>query len=317
MSEGLKNILDNTYRATGETFRNLTATTATVASSQLTDALDRAWMQVQTGAFDYNTAIKRAIKDVAEQGIGCVRYSSGRVDSIETVIRRAVLTGVNQACLRTRDSLADEVGCDLVEVTAHSGARPDHAEWQGKIYSRSGKSKKYPDLKTATGYGTGAGLGGWNCRHSFFPYIDGMPRAYSEEQLEKYNEKCIPYNGKMYTEYEASQIQRGIERKIRRWKRENIAMEAAGEDTTFSASRIRSWRETEKDFINQTGLKYQGARSGIANWGAAQSRKVTADAQKYYKKWSDGITYEGLPKKLAGYYDIKYNDINETVSSFV
>lgn len=75
-------------------------------------------------------------------------------------------------------------GCDLVEVTAHSGARPEHAEWQGKVYSRSGKSSKYPSLVEATGYGTGPGLGGWNCRHSMFPYYEGMSRVYIDEELE-------------------------------------------------------------------------------------------------------------------------------------
>lgn len=70
-------------------------------------------------------------------------------------------------------------------MTAHSGARPEHAEWQGKIYSRSGKSKKYPSLVEATGYGTGPGLGGWNCRHSMFPYYEGMGRVYTDEELEE------------------------------------------------------------------------------------------------------------------------------------
>ena len=77
----------------------------------------------------------------------------------------------------------------MVEVTAHSGARPEHAEWQGKIYSRSGKSKKYPDLVKVTGYGTGPGLGGWNCRHSMFPYYEGMGRVYTDEELEELKSK--------------------------------------------------------------------------------------------------------------------------------
>lgn len=72
-----------------------------------------------------------------------------------------------------------------MEVTAHAGARPEHAEWQGKIYSRSGKSKKYPSLKDKTGYGTGPGLGGWNCRHSMFPFYEGSTRAYTDEELEE------------------------------------------------------------------------------------------------------------------------------------
>lgn len=70
-------------------------------------------------------------------------------------------------------------------MTAHGGARPEHAEWQGKVYSRSGKSKKYPSLVDKTGYGTGPGLGGWNCRHSMFPFYEGSTRAYTDEELEE------------------------------------------------------------------------------------------------------------------------------------
>ena len=135
---------------------------------------------------------------------------------------------------------ADELGSDLVEVTAHAGARPSHAVWQGQIYSRSGKSRSYPDFVQATGYGTGAGLGGWNCRHSFYPYFEGTSRTYSKELLDSYQAQNYTYNGRKMTEYEASQMQRGIERQIRRWKRENAAMQAAGLDSTESAVKLRT-----------------------------------------------------------------------------
>ena len=80
-----------------------------------------------------------------------------------------------------QEARADELVCDLVETTAHSGARPSHAEWQGQAFSRSGKSRKYPDFVQVTGYGTGEGLGGWNCSHSFYPFFEGLPRTYSEQ----------------------------------------------------------------------------------------------------------------------------------------
>lgn len=146
-------------------------------------------MQVSSGAFDYNTAIRSAVKDLAEKGIQTVGYSSGTTTSIEAAVRRAVVTGVNQTSLKVQEALADEMDCDLVEVTAHAGARPEHAKWQGKVYSRSGQSKKYPSLKKETRYGYGDGLGGWNCRHNFHPYIEGMPRAWTDEQLAKLEEK--------------------------------------------------------------------------------------------------------------------------------
>lgn len=84
--------------------------------------------------------------------------------SVEAAVRMNVVTGVNQTALRLQDTLADEMDSDLVETTAHSGARPSHARWQGQVFSRSGKSKKYPDFRrpraTAPGQGWGAGIAG-------------------------------------------------------------------------------------------------------------------------------------------------------------
>ena len=97
---------------------------------------------------------------------------------MDVAVRRAVLTGVNQTTARMQIARADEMECDLVETTAHMGARPEHMDWQGRIFSRSGKSRKYPDFVKSTGYGTGPGLCGWNCRHSFFPYFEGCPSAH-------------------------------------------------------------------------------------------------------------------------------------------
>lgn len=275
-SEVLVNTLNAGYRATRQTMRNLTRTTANTASQQFERALDRAWMQVKSGAFSYDQAVVSAIKDLAAKGVESIRYPTGHTDTIETAVRRAVVTGINQTTLRLQDALAEEMDCDLVEVSAHAGARPSHAVWQGKIYSRSGESKKYPKLSTATGYGTGAGLGGWNCRHNMYPYYEGSPRAYTDEQLKEYNAKSITYNGRKMTEYDASQVQRSIERNIRRWKREYAALEAAKQDTGPAAAKLRSWRERERDFLAQTGLKKQSARSQVAGFGRSQAGKATA-----------------------------------------
>lgn len=262
-SAEMKAILNAGLKSTKGLFKNLAKTTASAGQTQFVNALDKAWLQINSGAFDYNTAIRNAIKDIARQGLQAVRYPSGHVDTLEVAVRRAVVTGVNQTAAQLQWELADELGCDLVETTAHAGARPEHAVWQGKIFSRSGKHPKYPDFRTATGYGTGAGLCGWNCRHSFNPYVEGSPRAYSDKLLEEYDAKKYTYNGKKLTEYEASQMQRYHERQIRRWKRENAAMQAAGLDTAESAAKIRSWQERQKDFIRQTGLKRQADREQV------------------------------------------------------
>ncbi len=263
MSTEVKAILNAGLKSTNQLFKNLTKTAASTGQTQFVNALDKAWLQINSGAFDYNTAIRNAIKDITRQGLQAIRYPSGHADTLEVAVRRAVVTGVNQTAAQLQWELADELGCDLVETTAHAGARPEHAVWQGQIFSRSGKHPKYPDFRSSTGYGTGAGLCGWNCRHSFNPYVEGSPRAYSEKLLEEYNAKKYTYDGKKLTEYEASQVQRHYERQIRRWKRENAAMQAAGLDTTESAMKIHSWQKRQKDFIRQTGLKRQAEREQV------------------------------------------------------
>ncbi len=259
-SEDLQRVLQAGFEQTNGEFVNLTKTTARTATMQFERALDRAYMQITLGGMDYNTSIRSAIKQLSADGVGAIKYPSGKVDSIEVAVRRAVVTGVNQTALRLQDTRADEMGCDLVEVSAHAGARPEHAVWQGGIYSRSGKSKKYPDFVKTTGYGTGAGLGGWNCSHGFRPWFEGMSRTWSKEQLADYQAKDYEYNGVKMTEYEALQEQRKIERGIRRWKREKNAMEAAGLDSGEASAKVREWNRKQKDFLEQTGLKADGTR---------------------------------------------------------
>lgn len=262
-SERLRTVLAAGMQQTGQTFQNLTRSTARGAYEQLGQALDRAWMQVSSGAFDTNTAIRSAVKWLSAQGVQVVDYDSGHTNTLEAAVRRAVVTGLNQTTLKVQEELANEMDCDLVEVTAHSGARPDHAKWQGKIFSRSGTSKKYPDFRRETGYGTGAGLGGWNCRHSFYPYFEGSPRTYTAKELKKLEARDYAYNGQKLTEYEATQTQRRIERNIRRWKREQAAMRAAGLPDDEAAAKVKEWQARQRDFIDQTGLKRQYDRERI------------------------------------------------------
>lgn len=263
-SYALRGILQTGLIQTKNTFANLTRTTAVAGSRQFEIALDNAYMQIISGAFDSNTAIRNSIEVLAKQGLCSITYASGKVDTIETAVRRAVLTGVNITCGKMQEARADEMGCDLVETTAHEGARESHAIWQGKVFSRSGTHPKYPHFKTATGFGTGAGLCGWNCRHSFFPFFENsLEPAYTDEELEGYCEPKYEYNGEMLTHYEASQKQRQIERNIRRWKREELAMETAGLDSSKAHEKVRAWQAKQRDFIRQTGLKRQYDREQI------------------------------------------------------
>ena len=262
-SADLQKVLQAGYEKTSGAFRNLTLTTARTAVHQFEQALDRAYMQITLGGMDSGAAIRSSIKQLSAEGVGAIRYPTGRTDTIEVAVRRAVVTGVNQTALRLQDARADEMGADLVEVSAHAGARPSHAQWQGGIYSRSGKSRKYPDFVKITGYGTGAGLGGWNCSHSFRPWFEGMSRTYDKALLKEYQAKDYEYNGVRMTEYEALQEQRKIERNIRRWKREQNALQAAGLDSGEASAKIAEWNRRQKDFLEQTGLKADGTRVAV------------------------------------------------------
>lgn len=201
-------------------------------------------------------------------------------DYLDVAVRRATVTGVNQTAAKLQETLADEVGSDLVETTAHSGARPSHAEWQGKVFSRSGKHKKYPHFATVTGYGTGAGLCGWNCRHSFFPFFEGMDPVYSKEELAELNAKNVEYDGKKYTEYEISQIQRSYERGIRKSKREIVAAKAADlpEIQKKAEASLAQYQARQAALIKQTGVKRQYERERVINNSLKSPLKVLTNA---------------------------------------
>lgn len=311
ISSQMRKIIRSGLKQTAGLFDNLTKTTAQAATRQFEKALDLAWLQVSTGAMDPQSATRQAIKSLCKAGIQAIAYPTGHSDTLEVAVTRALRTGVNQTALKMQEQLADEMGSDLVEVTAHAGARPDHAKWQGKVYSLTGKTPGYQTLAKATGYGTGAGLGGWNCRHSFFPHFPGQSNTYSKDELEEYTRPdAVEYNEKKMSLYEAEQTQRSIERNIRRWKREDNALKAAGLDTAESSAKVRMWNSRYKDFCSKTGLKQQKqrtvaythlAKKTVAGTGAndimnAKLGKPVIDIQFFAKKAEDYPTVI-LPKR--------------------
>ncbi len=274
-SPNLLNLLNAGYTQTIGTWKNLTATTANTVTKQFENALDRAWLQVSSGAFDYQTAIKRAIDDLSQHMDG-VTYPTGHHDTLDVAVRRAVLTGVNQTCAKLQWVRIKEAGCEFVEVTAHSGARDDgdgpanHAGWQGKVYHIGGaiwyEGQYYEDFETVTGYGTGPGLCGWNCRHNFHAFYPGISvPAYSDELLASYTARNIEYNGKMYTRYEINQMQRALERRVRKNKLLWMAEREAGLDSSISAVKLKNARKNLSDFARATGGRIDSSRTATWN----------------------------------------------------
>lgn len=283
-STQLTNLLNAGYRQTMGTWKNLTATTANTVTGQFERALDVTWSQIASGAFDYKTAIKRAVDNLALHMDG-VTYPSGHRDTLEVAVRRAALTGINQTAAQLQLQRMEDVGCEFVEVTAHPGARPEHAIWQGKVYHTGGavwyEGVYYEDFETATGYGTGPGLCGWNCRHNFFPFFPGLSeRAYPDEKLREYENDTVEFNGKTYTRYEASQMQRALERKVRKYKQQYLAEDAAGLDSAQSAVKLKTAREQLKQFTYETGLDLDSARTGVSGFGRSAASKASWTVRK-------------------------------------
>lgn len=274
LSPQMTQVLALGLQKTQGTMRNLTLTSAIDAQNIFTDAADLAYMQVSSGAFDYNTAIRQAVKDVSDRGLGVIHFGSGRRDQIDVAMRRTVLTGVNQSAGQLQMARAKEFGVDLVQTSAHIGARntgtgpANHEGWQGRIFSISGKHPKYPDFVEETGYGTGEGLYGWNCRHSHFPFFEGISQnAYSEAEVNEYASKTVTYQGEEISVYEATQKQRAIERAIREAKREADALEAAGLDNSSELQRVRDYQAEMREFVKNTGLDRQRIREQVVKQG--------------------------------------------------
>lgn len=278
-SAALNNLLNAGARQTCGTWRDLTATTANTVSGAFERTLDVAWGKVATGAFDYKTAVKQAVDSLADE-MQEITYPSGHTDSLEVAARRAVLTGVNQTAGKLQEARMDEMNVEFVETSAHGGARPSHAEWQGRRFHRGGAvdylGKHYPDFEQATGYGTGAGLCGWNCRHTFFAVFPelGDPPTWTEESLQELNARNIEYNGKLYTQYEVNQMQRARERNVRKWKKRYLAESAAGSDTTDSAVRLKAARQSLSEFAKATGGRVDSARTSVHGFGRSASSKA-------------------------------------------
>ena len=227
----------NGIRSTNTEIRNICNSMASAANMAFERALDQAYLSVSSGAFSFADAVKTAVNDLGKNGIRWIDYPSGAHRRADSAIRNALRTGVNQTAARCQEQNLDEMDCNLVETTSHMGARPEHAKWQGMLFWRKTPVNGLQNFYEATGYGTGAGLCGWNCRHNFFPNFDG------ELSFEHYDEEA---NAK---QYELEQEQRYNERKIREWKRRQAVNKAGGVDNTREAKKVRAWQKRQEDFL--------------------------------------------------------------------
>lgn len=276
LSQNMSELLIANARKTVGDVNNLTLTTASKSQQMFIQSLNEAMLQVQSGAFSYQEALKQAIKKAAQSG-GKVLYSSGSQMSLDAAMRMALLTGVNQTAASLTELYASDMDVEYYETSAHAGARPSHTVWQGRIFKIDGSTSEYPNFADSTGYGTVGGLCGANCRHSFHPYWPGISEpAYTKNMLQDYNIPKHEYNGKLLTEYESDQLMRQMERSIRESKRTLVGYDSAmqnAQDVETENSMKEAFQEEAvklkekekklKDFCSKTGKKQDTARTQV------------------------------------------------------
>lgn len=262
--------------------------------------LDDALMRVNSG-ISYNTSMRQAVIQLADSGIQTVEYDKTfgprhhTVNRADVAIRRAVNTGVTKISQAYADRAADDLGVPYIEITAHAGARDidkpnpwsNHKKWQGKVYSREANDI-FPNVYEVCGLNEVDGLCGANCRHTYHPYVPGVSqRAYTDKELQEIDKPPFEYNGKTYTQYQASQVMRKAETRLRDLKRRMIATSAAGdrEAYTTAAARYNATKSEYKAFAGAAGLRSQMYdRAYVFEWGPKEEKAAEEALQEANKQ---------------------------------
>lgn len=292
-SPAMLQVLSAGIAKTNGLISNLTKTTALSAQTAFIQACALAEMEITSGAFDYNTAIRHAVDDAISQG-STVEYASGVRTSLEAAIRRAVMTGVSQTTGEISLANARELGTDLMRITAHGGARPEHAQWQGQLVCISGKKKGCWTLEEI-GYGEARGFKGVNCRHDWYPHIKGVStNPYTKNYLDELIKRVVTYKGEKISQYDAEQMQRKMERQIRKERcwlagvdeainaAENKELqEGLKEDFEILAFRMKEHEKEYMAFSKETGLIPQKERLQTKAFNRSISQKAVHAAKRH------------------------------------
>lgn len=282
----LKPLINKGIEALNNELGNICGTTAKISQKAFINASNNAYLAIQSGAFSFEQAVTTEIKKLAKEGLGIIEYRSGARRRLEGAIRNAVRTAVNQTACKCQDLNFEAMDGNLVETSSHMGARPEHALWQGEIFWRKEEVKGYRNFEEATKYGSGEGLGGWNCKHSWYPYFPGISHKVFEKYDLKENEEL----------YNLTQEQRYNERMIREWDRRNQVCEAAGIDNTKEARKVREWRDRQTSFLNKhPELTRQYSREK----GYASIKNSFRDTNSKNVIKRSNSKYDGLSRKYA------------------
>lgn len=264
ISESQYKILNQGLKDTNRTLKNFTKTIAFRCQQIYVEIVDQAYMNVVTGAYDYATAISEAVQKLADEGI-TLEDKLGRKVQLEVAVRRNVMTGIQQTANNVNRDVEEYLGCNGYEVTAHLGARPTHAEAQGKQYAiNETDAKKYKiglwkDVKELWNE--------YNCRHTYFGIILGVSEPKCEkDELKEYKDATVKLDGKEISHYEATQKQRKLENTIRKGKRAVQILEKAGEDSTAARIKLIKAQKNLNEFCKETGLEKDYSRIKVARY---------------------------------------------------
>ena len=222
--------------------------------------LDNAIVEITSGAFDYNTVIRRVVGQMTNSGLRTVDYASGYSSRCDVAARRAIMTGLSQLTGHISQTNAQKLHTEYFEIDWHAGARPSHRTWQGKVWS-------YRELVTVCGLGTVTGLQGANCYHEYYPFIPGISeRQFSDKWLAEQNRKedrQKVFKGKEYTLYEATQRQRYLETNMRAQRQKVKLLQQAGasqDDIMLARCKYQAQLDEYKAFCERMGLQEQRER---------------------------------------------------------
>ena len=219
--------------------------------------------------------MERGVTRLANSGLETIDYISGTKTTIDAALRRHIVSQANQARNRLLMQRMDEWEWDLVFVDAHFGARPSHAEWQGKVYSRSGRSTEYPSLVESTGYGTVTGLCGANCYHYMTPYVPGYSELPDMDYSEQ--ERITGMTSDEY--YAATQKQRRYERLIRSQKREISYLQEVRADAVKQRIRLGELQDKLRQFTHDNHLRRDYERERA--WAVSKQPRALKAPQTY------------------------------------
>ncbi len=288
----LQQLISSVSDQTNQTLHNITqslgfaerGTNGKISFTPLADfyqkTLDSAMLDISSGAFDYNTVLKRTVKAMTDSGLRTVDYASGHSNRVDVAARRAVMTGMTQLTAKVNEQNAEELDTDWFEITVHRGCRPSHLFMQGKWYTKE-------QLVSVCGLGEATGLCGPNCAHEPVAVIPGISEpSYTDEELEEIiRDETTPqeYNGKEYTTYEALQRQRRLEATMRAQRQEMALLkkgEADEDDLINCRAKYRVTSAEYTRFSEAMGLPQQRERVSADGLGNIMQGKYTKGSGK-------------------------------------